>query len=104
MIDNNKVVQILRTIKDPTTGVDLITSKRVSELKITDTQIMFTLAVNDLGQEAKFAINAECYALLKDTFKEAEVHIHFAQGDGTCLLYTSPSPRDQRGSRMPSSA
>ena len=33
----------------------------------------------------------------------------FAQGmpelwSMTCLLYTSPSPRDQRGSRMPSSA
>ena len=27
-----------------------------------------------------------------------------AQPDGVCLLYTSPSPRDQRGSRMPSSA
>ena len=25
-------------------------------------------------------------------------------GDSDCLLYTSPSPRDQRGSRMPSSA
>ena len=24
--------------------------------------------------------------------------------DNSCLLYTSPSPRDQRGSRMPSSA
>ena len=24
--------------------------------------------------------------------------------DVACLLYTSPSPRDQRGSRMPSSA
>ena len=24
--------------------------------------------------------------------------------NSTCLLYTSPSPRDQRGSRMPSSA
>ena len=24
--------------------------------------------------------------------------------ESTCLLYTSPSPRDQRGSRMPSSA
>ena len=24
--------------------------------------------------------------------------------DAICLLYTSPSPRDQRGSRMPSSA
>ena len=26
------------------------------------------------------------------------------QNDTSCLLYTSPSPRDQRGSRMPSSA
>ena len=28
----------------------------------------------------------------------------FAVDDTHCLLYTSPSPRDQRGSRMPSSA
>ena len=27
-----------------------------------------------------------------------------AESFKTCLLYTSPSPRDQRGSRMPSSA
>ena len=26
------------------------------------------------------------------------------QNNNRCLLYTSPSPRDQRGSRMPSSA
>ena len=30
--------------------------------------------------------------------------IDYAEGDYICLLYTSPSPRDQRGSRMPSSA
>ena len=29
--------------------------------------------------------------------------VRATQGQG-CLLYTSPSPRDQRGSRMPSSA
>ena len=29
---------------------------------------------------------------------------HYAMIVLTCLLYTSPSPRDQRGSRMPSSA
>ena len=28
----------------------------------------------------------------------------FFAASGVCLLYTSPSPRDQRGSRMPSSA
>jgi len=35
------------------------------------------------------------------------VNLCYAVGNlqgGTCLLYTSPSPRDQRGSRMPSSA
>ena len=29
---------------------------------------------------------------------------HYEGQFGCCLLYTSPSPRDQRGSRMPSSA
>ena len=28
----------------------------------------------------------------------------FGKWSGTCLLYTSPSPRDRYGSRMPSSA
>ena len=32
--------------------------------------------------------------------KEVEIILNLT----TCLLYTSPSPRDQRGSRMPSSA
>ena len=29
---------------------------------------------------------------------------YFSTEAAVCLLYTSPSPRDQRGSRMPSSA
>ena len=40
---------------------------------------------NDEGHRQ---VGAKAYEVLKDT----------------CLLYTSPSPRDQRGSRMPSSA
>ena len=34
------------------------------------------------------------------------IHEYVCTGDQcrVCLLYTSPSPRDQRGSRMPSSA
>ena len=34
---------------------------------------------------------------------DALVRLGVAEGD-TCLLYTSPSPRDKRQSRMPSSA
>ena len=47
---------------------------------------------------ARHALMATCWS---------KCHIHVGQENGTpgtCLLYTSPSPRDQRGSRMPSSA
>ena len=41
-----------------------------------------------------------------ENIKNSMRHVSFfAMGsDMACLLYTSPSPRDQRGSRMPSSA
>ena len=35
---------------------------------------------------------------------KTEFVVDHSVGAGSCLLYTSPSPRDQRGSRMPSSA
>ena len=49
---------------------------------------------------------------IKDHYKQflTENEIEFEEGSHDearildCLLYTSPSPRDQRGSRMPSSA
>ena len=43
---------------------------------------------------------------LRDLFLNLAVRGHLVDQDNSeyCLLYTSPSPRDQRGSRMPSSA
>ena len=38
------------------------------------------------------------------TFSPDGSHLAVGGERGRCLLYTSPSPRDQRGSRMPSSA
>ena len=37
-------------------------------------------------------------------FEGVGVVADVGEGIDPCLLYTSPSPRDQRGSRMPSSA
>ena len=39
-----------------------------------------------------------------DTYSEEELTDIVDRLYAICLLYTSPSPRDQRGSRMPSSA
>ena len=40
----------------------------------------------------------------KDPKDKLEVNGQIHAKSVNCLLYTSPSPRDQRGSRMPSSA
>ena len=58
--------------------------------------------------DAEIPINPELLALVD----QALTHISSGRARnlerleflGDCLLYTSPSPRDQRGSRMPSSA
>jgi histidine ammonia-lyase len=42
----------------------------------------------------------KCRDLLEDKIKKKEI----MYGVNTCLLYTSPSPRDRQKSRMPSSA
>ena len=41
---------------------------------------------------------------IAQTIQLSSVDELLVDGTQTCLLYTSPSPRDQRGSRMPSSA
>ena len=52
------------------------------------------LAVNEGDTQTDFSRICE---------KPKKPTLHFMR-NWTCLLYTSPSPRDQRGSRMPSSA
>ena len=47
-------------------------------------------------------VTAKCIGI--DDKRRLKMSIKAAIRDGNCLLYTSPSPRDQRGSRMPSSA
>ena len=76
---------------------------------------------NNTGFPNKRAIlNSPCFDLSNETEASFVFDYHmFGSADGgridlevsddngatwICLLYTSPSPRDQRGSRMPSSA
>ena len=48
-------------------------------------------------------LDADAYA--SGTKDEAVLRFgHLPEPDYTCLLYTSPSPRDRQKSRMPSSA
>ena len=68
-------------------------------------------ALEDLVERAVAMANAvpeDAYAGLADPDRLAteipDLEEFDAAEPSACLLYTSPSPRDQRGSRMPSSA
>ena len=73
-------------------------------------------AVIEIAKEAEFAITAEDIQSMQSTTEEvSDDELEGATGGlvevtlaspttPTCLLYTSPSPRDRVRSRMPSSA
>ena len=55
--------------------------------------------------DKKPVINKDLWQQLDALNAERDISWKWVKGHaGICLLYTSPSPRDQRGSRMPSSA
>ena len=54
--------------------------------------------------ELKIATDAAARAGCRSWSKFQDVEVARQAAAQACLLYTSPSPRDQRGSRMPSSA
>ena len=56
-----------------------------------------------IGKIKELAEDKEEQMAILSTFVRLGILI-WAGGILTCLLYTSPSPRDQRGSRMPSAA
>ena len=82
-----------------TTGADLMINQVITAGSITPSNLFLNVAGN-VTQTA--AVVANGLGLMVDgttTLTNAGNDV-----DIICLLYTSPSPRDQRGSRMPSSA
>ena len=62
-------------------------------------------ALFDAGQSPLFADIDRLRIVFVDGVFDADASDDLTlEGVEICLLYTSPSPRDQRGSRMPSSA
>ena len=66
---------------------DVIEGKKVAAIAYTAYEEMANLKFHEIREKTFAKYDLTC------------MHIYHS-----CLLYTSPSPRDQRGSRMPSSA
>ena len=68
---------------------------------VLDASVSFPLksAIVDIADDESFDFDEVIKSVNKIGYKAKE-----AAEDNTCLLYTSPSPRDYAASRMPSSA
>lgn len=76
MIDNNKVVEALRTVKDPATGQDIIQRRMVENLRIEGNNVNFTLILPSLNTPNKTELIFACIAAVKAIYPQAETNIH----------------------------
>ena len=78
MIDNNKIVESLRTVRDPNTGQDLVTARMVEQLKIDDKRVQFTLVLPSLGMAEKGQLHMAVVQAINAVYPEVEVDVHMA--------------------------
>ena len=94
MADDEKLVDPLLEPSDGDSDLDLEDNLAPPPTDSLDLEVVDEFDVADFDED------------FDDDFEEEIKGEYNLQDDqyGDCLLYTSPSPRDQRGSRMPSSA
>ncbi len=90
MIDNNKIVAALRTVKDPNTGQDIITAKLIKDLKIEGNNVNFSLVLPSLNSPHKSDLNFACQAAVLEVYPDANVHIHMLSQTPQSQQSTSP--------------
>ena len=77
---------------------------RFKLLSAEDQLALIWFAYLEMGQTITVAAPGAARMQLARPILEQILAMSFDEQTKVCLLYTSPSPRDQRGSRMPSSA
>jgi ATP-binding protein involved in chromosome partitioning len=82
MIDNNKVVDILRTVMDPLTGKDIITARIVENLKIDGENVNFSLVLPSLNSPNKTDLIFACIAAIQSEYPTAKTNVHTVARDG----------------------
>jgi ATP-binding protein involved in chromosome partitioning len=76
MIDHNEVLQLLRQVKDPRSGVDIISARMVEDFVVDGNNISFSIVLKSNDNEVKSALNFGCYQAIQNVYPSAQIHIH----------------------------
>jgi ATP-binding protein involved in chromosome partitioning len=80
--DNNKIVEALRTVIDPETGLNIIDAKKLHNFRIDGNNISFSLVLKNADARTKGEINFASMKAVQDIYPGADVHIHMEQNNG----------------------
>lgn len=83
MIDNNKIVEILRTVMDPDTGQDIVSMKMVEGLSISGNVVNFSIKVAKMDASIKSQLNFACIGAITAVYPDADVNIHIVPQQGS---------------------
>jgi ATP-binding protein involved in chromosome partitioning len=75
-IDNNKIVEALRTVKDPATGQDIISRRMIEKLAIEGNNVNFTIVLPSLNSPNKTDLIFACIAAIKNVYPDAQTNVH----------------------------
>lgn len=93
MLDHNQVLTLLRNVKDPNTGSDIISTRMVEDFKVDGNNISFSIILKSNDSELKSALNFACMSEIGKSFPEAQVHIHVKINSDAATVIDSVLPQ-----------
>lgn len=92
-MDKNLVIEALKKIIDPLTGVDLITAKKVHNISIDNNNITFDLIVNDLEPMMKGELNLRSVEEIQKLIPNTNVNVNMVTKES--LANHGPQPKEK---------
>jgi ATP-binding protein involved in chromosome partitioning len=92
MLDHNQIINKLREVKDPKTGLDIISAKMVEDFSIEGDNVNFSIVLPTNDQELKSKFNFDCMTKIQELYLTVNVNI---------LLKLKSASTNQSNSTLP---
>lgn len=76
-MNKEAILNLLRAVRDPQTGRDIVSANMVQNLEIEGNNVNFTLAIPSLQMHGKADLNFACIGAIAESFPQANVNVHF---------------------------
>jgi ATP-binding protein involved in chromosome partitioning len=92
-MNKEDILSILKTVRDPQTGRDIVTAGMIENLDIQGNNINFSLVVPSLQMQGKSDLNFACIGAIVERFPAAQVNVHFVARTPSSQASTSAVPQ-----------